>query len=269
MANKQIELLEKEIEKINNKESKVYFFVYDTKGAPNGSLAYIYEIAFQLKEMGYDVRMLQADKDFVGVESWLGEKYSNLPHFNIEKDITSVSASDVLIIPEIATSVMSKTKDLPCKRVVLIQNLSYLTDTIPMGASFSDLKINECITTSNRMADKIQKLFPYMRTSVIRPSIPDYFYTRKDEPRKPIVYIVSNDTKAVDSIIKPFYWKYPIYYLENQKPFQAVRDNALKLPVLWLRNQLLSFWMKLQVHLMPRPNMKLSRQFVTEVSPVL
>ena len=44
-----------EIDKIENKKNRIYFFVIDTKGAPSGSLEYIYNLALILKEDGYDV----------------------------------------------------------------------------------------------------------------------------------------------------------------------------------------------------------------------
>ena len=33
-----------EIDKIENKKNRIYFFVIDTKGAPSGSLEYIYNL---------------------------------------------------------------------------------------------------------------------------------------------------------------------------------------------------------------------------------
>ena len=53
----------------------------DTKGNASGSLAYIYELASGLQDMGYNVGMLHSEEDFVGVNEWLGEKYAELPHF--------------------------------------------------------------------------------------------------------------------------------------------------------------------------------------------
>ena len=50
MSNKKKRILENiktEIEKIDKKENRLYFFVIDTKGAPSGSLEYIYNLAFQ------------------------------------------------------------------------------------------------------------------------------------------------------------------------------------------------------------------------------
>ena len=63
-----IERINNEIEKINKKESNIYFFVLDTKGNPSGSLAYIYNLALLLHNEGYKVSMLyQEQEEFVGV----------------------------------------------------------------------------------------------------------------------------------------------------------------------------------------------------------
>ena len=100
--NKRVKELEEAIEKIENKESNLYFFVYDTKGVPAGSLAYIYETALYLYEKGYNVKMVHAEKeDFVGVRSWLGDKYADLPHFNNGTDKLTVGPADFIFIPEI------------------------------------------------------------------------------------------------------------------------------------------------------------------------
>jgi hypothetical protein len=207
---KNLKLIEKEIEKIKNKKNKILFFVMDSKGAPIGSLAYIYETAYQLKELGYNVLMLHSEKEFVGVESWLGEKYSSLPHENINKRETSVSPSDILFIPELFANIMTYTKNLPCKRVAILQNLEYLTEFIQPGVSWEDLKIRDCVVTSEKLAERVKAYFPSVQTYVVRPSIPHYF-KKSDEPKQLIINVVAREKSDTDAIIKPFYWLHPEY----------------------------------------------------------
>ena len=69
---KTIKNLKKELKKLEEKKFKIMFFIYDTKGVPSGSLTYIYQTAYTLKELGYNVQMLHTEKDFVGVGEWLG-----------------------------------------------------------------------------------------------------------------------------------------------------------------------------------------------------
>jgi hypothetical protein len=200
-----------EIDKIKNGESKILFFVVDTKGNPNGSLAYIYSLALLLKKEGYNVEMLYQEQDeFVGVRDWLGDEYADLPHEDISKGDVSVSASDILFIPELFSNIMMQTKKLPCKRVALLQTYDYVLEQMPMSAQWGDLGIMECLTDSEVNAGLIKELFPYVHTTVVDPFIGKDF-GKTSEPKKLIVNIVSKDQSNVSRIIKPFYWKYPIY----------------------------------------------------------
>ena len=240
MDNTVIEKIQNAIKEIDEKTFSVMFFVIDSKGAPVGSLAYIYETAYQLKEMGYNVKMLHAEDDFVGVDSWLGEKYSSLPHFNINpgKDYLDVSPADFLFIPEIYANVMSKTKELPCKRVAILQNFGYLTEVIPMGVSWDDLKIHDCITTSESLKNRLHDVFPDVSTRIVRPSIPEYF--KPSDTPKLMINVVAKNQSEMNSVIKPFFWKYPIYKwvafrnvanLERKEFANALREGFA---TLWL-----------------------------------
>ena len=131
MSDKDLKIIEninREVEKIDKKTNRVYFFVIDTKGVPSGSLEYIYKLAMILKDEGYDVSMLHTEDEFVGVGEWLGEAYAALPHYNVNKDETGTSPSDLLFIPEIFSQVMNQTKTLPCKRVAILQNYNYVVE---------------------------------------------------------------------------------------------------------------------------------------------
>lgn len=214
-----LENIEKELRKMDKNLFKCMFFVEDTKGVPSGSLAYIYETALKISKLGYKVEMLYAEKDFVGVGDWLGEDYANLPHFNTEKDKIDASPSDILFIPELYSNVMAQTKGLVCKRVVILQNFDKMVELIPAGASWEDLKIRDCVTTTDALAERIKDIFPYVRTRVVRPSIPDYF-KKTNEPKKLIVNIVAKDNTDMNLIVKPFMWKYPLY---NWVAFRNIR----------------------------------------------
>ena len=200
--------LDKEIKKIDAKKSKFMFYVIDTKGTPSGSLWYIYSIAHKISRMGYIVEMLHNENDFVGVKDWMGEEYANLPHFNIEKNNIDVSPSDILFIPELYSQVMFKTKGLPCKRVVILQNFNFLTEIIPYGTTWEDYGIRECIANTEFLSNRIKEVFPNTITHIVRPAIRNCF-KETEEPKKLIINYVSR-TKTADSIIKPFMWKYPM-----------------------------------------------------------
>lgn len=221
-TNNAISALEKEIEKITDKKNNLYFYVYDTKGTPSENLYYIYDIAKQAKDLGYTVKMLYSDKEFVGVEKWLGTEYSSLPHFNIEKDQVPITVSDFLFIPEINANVMAaikNKKEVLCKKVAILTSLRYLSDIMrPIGTTWEQLEISECIAMTNELAEGIKEIFPTVKTHVIRPRIHSEFKYNEDKPKPLIVNIISKTTEHANSIVNNLYWRF------RQYGFIAIRE---------------------------------------------
>lgn len=233
--NKMLEVVGNNIKQIKDKNFNVFFYVLDTQGNPSGSLEYIYQTALILKNQGYNVVMLHNQKDFVGVSSWLGDKYDVLPHRNVETENVEINASDFLFIPEIFTDVMSHTKKLPCKRIAIIQNYNYLSEFMPLGASFETMKINEAITTSTVQQEILHDYFPTLKTHVVAPSIGKVFRD-SDDARKLIINVVSRNQENIFRIMKPFYWKNPAYQwvsfrelrgLDHEQLSQAMREAPI------------------------------------------
>lgn len=213
MREEVLERINAELAKIDNKENKLFFFVIDTKGNPSGSLEYIYKLAYCANENGYDVTMLYQigkEEEFVGVSEWLGEKYSSLKHVSVSEGELSVSPSDILFIPEIFSNVMIQTKKLPCKRIAILQNYDYMVEQMPFSVQWGDLGIMECLTNTEANKTLLNDVFPYVNTTVVTPSIDNVFGTTS-EPKKMIVNIVAKNQSDVNRIVKPFYWKYPIF----------------------------------------------------------
>lgn len=204
------ERINEQISNIDNNKFTLYFYVVDTKGVPSGSLSYIYDIAIGLKNMGYNVGMMHNEEEFVGVEEWLGKQYSELPHYNIEKNQIEISPSDILFIPEVYSNVMTATRKLPCQRVAILQSFDKLTEFIPFGAGWGDLGIFKAITTTESNAKRLKKYFPYVKTGVIRPKLSNVF-NKTDDMKKLIVNIVSREPSDVNKIVKTFFWEYPMY----------------------------------------------------------
>ena len=207
---KVIENIEKEISKIDKKENRVFFFVVDTKGVASGSLEYIYNLALILKKEGYDVSMLHTEEEFVGVGAWLGEEYTSLPHYNVNNGDIGTSPSDVLFIPEIFSQVMNQTRNLPCKRVVILQNYDYVVEQMPYAAQWGDFGIMEGITNSDYQAAELNKAFPYVKLKKVRPFISKIFGTTI-APKKMVINVITKDQSDIKRIVKPFYWKYPFF----------------------------------------------------------
>lgn len=206
-----IERITKEIERIDKNENKIYFFVIDSAGSPSGSLEYIYKLAYLLKESGYNVAMLyQKEEEFIGVESWLGTKYSGLPHYDIGDEEVSVAPSDILFIPEIFANVMMQTRKLPCKRIAILQNYDYILEQMPVSAQWGDLGIMEAIVNTKMNEELLKDIFPYVKTKVIPPYI-DEMFVPTSKPKKMVINVITREQKTINRLIKPFYWKYPIY----------------------------------------------------------
>lgn len=237
--NEKIETLSTEIQKLKDKTFKVFFFVYSTKGVPSGSITYIYQTASYLKELGYNVQMLHTEEDFETPETWLTNiNISELPHINIQKEKIEVSASDFLFIPEIFADVMAKTKEMPCKRVAILQNYDFMTELIPVGASWETLKINECVTTSKTLGKRLNDVFKRVNTHVVRPCIDDIF-NEKDVEKKLIVNIVSKDQNDLNAIVKPFKWKYPMC---GFVPFRYVNGQDKETFAKLLKESAITVW---------------------------
>ena len=205
--------VKEEISKIDKKENNVFFFVLDTKGVPSGSLEYIYKLAKFALDGGYKVSMLyqeEKDEEFVGVLEWLGEEYANIEHHNINTNDVEITPSDILFIPEIFSNVMNQTKKLPCKRIALFQNYNFLVEQMPFAAQWGDFGILEAITNTERNKKLLSDIYPYVKTTVIPPSIDKCFGT-SNEPKKMVVNIVSANQSDINKIVKPFYWKYPTF----------------------------------------------------------
>jgi hypothetical protein len=171
-------------------------------------LEYIYNLALIAKEEGYDVNMLHTEEEFEGVGSWLGEEYSSLPHFNVNKGEVGTLPSDILFIPEIYSQVMNQTKNLPCKRVVILQNYDFVVEQMPYAAQWGDFGIMEGITNSDYQAAEINEVFPYVKLTKVTPYISKIFGSTI-EPKKMVINVVAKNQSNIKKIVKPFYWKYP------------------------------------------------------------
>jgi len=208
-----VERIDTEIKKIKDKKYKFMFFVMDTKGTPNGTLYYIYSMAKALKDSGKDVVMLHAEKDFVGVEGWLGHEYADIKHYNIETDGVKTSPADILFIPELYSNVMYKTGKMPCKRIVLMTNRDYMSEVIQAGAKWADYGIHDCIATSNALKQLVDTTQLGVNTTVVRPCIEESFSYGDGsiEPKKPFINIICDEEVDVKVIAKEFFWRYPAY----------------------------------------------------------
>lgn len=214
-----------EISKIEKKENHIYFFVFDTKGNPSGSLEYIYRLAKLVKDDGYNVTMLHQEEEFVGVEEWLGEEFASIQHENVASGDIAVSPSDILFIPEIFSQIMNKTKSLPCKRVAILQNYNWMLEQMPFSAKWNTFGINEAITNTELNYKRLKEVFSSVKTTVINPYISRKFHS-DSKPKNLVVNIVADDQADISKIVKPFYWKYPNFNWVSFKDLRGLPKEA-------------------------------------------
>lgn len=223
------------IEDIKNKNFTIYFFVIDSKNIPNSNMKYCYTLAYELKMLGYNVTMIYQlpneyskeelselnrkekpidnDRVFLGVEKWLGEKYSSLNHLNISINDWKIAPSDILFIPEVFSSLMFETykHKAPCKRYVILHNYNYVTEFIPLGVQWLNYGITDAVCITKAEEKLIKSVFPYVKTEVLNPYIDDCFRT-PIKPKNLIINIIAKDENEVNKIVKPFFWKYGKIY---------------------------------------------------------
>lgn len=200
--------MENSLQKLKNKESKMYFLVQDTGGAALASVCTIYQYVKYLREEGYEAYVLHEKTDYKGVADWLDEEYVNLPHANIESGDLKVGPQDFVIIPEIFGHVLEQLVKMPCTRIVLSQAYDYILETLNPGFGWMNYGVSQCITTSEEQANHIKTLFPSVVSTIIPISLPDYF-KKSDKPKKPIIAIHTRDQRDTMKIIKTFYLQNP------------------------------------------------------------
>jgi len=210
MNTEQIEKLERSINNMKEKKSRIYFIVQDTKGNAKASVRYIYQMAMALRKDGYNSIILHEKPEYYGVSEWLGEEYMTLEHRAIEGTSLEVSPDDLIIIPEIYGFIMDQITKLPCGKIVLSQAFDHVFETLQPGQTWSQLGFYKCITTSNKQKELIESVMRNVSVDVVEPAISDVF-VKNEFPPKTIVNIHTRDHRDTTNLIKTFYAKFPQY----------------------------------------------------------
>jgi hypothetical protein len=210
MNTEQIEKLERSINNMKEKKSRIYFITQDTKGNAKASVRYIYQMAMALRKDGYNSIILHEKPEYYGVSEWLGEEYMTLEHRAIEGTSLEVSPDDLIIIPEIYGFIMDQITKLPCGKIVLSQAFDHLFETLQPGQTWAQLGFYKCITTTNKQKELIESVMRNVSVDVVEPAISDVF-VKNEFPPKTIVNIHTRDHRDTTNLIKTFYAKFPQY----------------------------------------------------------
>jgi len=225
MSTVNYEKLERSINNMKEKLSRIYFMVQDTKGNAKSSVKYIYHMALTLKNNGYNAIILHEKPDYYGVSSWLDEEYmTKLEHRSIEGTSLEVSPDDLIIIPEIYGFVMDQITKLPCGKIVLSQAYDHIFETLQPGQSWPLLGFYKCITTTNKQKELIESVMRNVSVEVVEPFISENF-VKNQFPAKTIVNIHTRDHRDTTNFIKAFYVKFPQYRWITFRDLRGLSEN--------------------------------------------
>jgi len=237
MNTEQIEKLEKSINNMKEKKSRIYFIVQDTKGNAKASIRYIYQMAMALKKDGYNSIILHEKPEYYGVSDWLNEEYMTLEHRAIEGTSLEVSPDDLIIVPEIYGFIMDQITKLPCGKIVLSQAFDHVFETLQPGQTWGQLGFYKCITTSNKQKELIESVMRNVSIDVVEPAISDSF-VKNQFPPKTIINIHTRDHRDTTNLIKTFYAKFPQYRwitfrdlrgLSEEEFAEAMKDSFISI----------------------------------------
>ncbi len=231
MNTEQIEKLERSINNMKEKKSRIYFIVQDTKGNAKASVRYIYQMAMALRKDGYNSIILHEKPEYYGVSEWLGEEYMTLVHRAIEGTSLEVSPDDLIIVPEIYGFIMDQITKLPCGKIVLSQAYDHVFETLQPGQTWAQLGFYKCITTSNKQKELIESVMRNVSVEVIEPCISETFQ-KNEFPPKTIINIHTRDHRDTTNLIKTFYAKFPQYRWITFRDLRGLSEvefaNAMK-----------------------------------------
>lgn len=206
--NENIEKLNSALNRLEESKSIVYFLTYDTKNNARASVKYIYDLALTLNQNGIISKILVEDKNYTGVESWLGDKYKELEVVSIKDDKVEINIDDAIVVPEYYTNTLQQLSNIKCIKVLLVQQKEYIYENLPIGSRFSDFGFDRIITTTDASKTYLLEYFPESLVFVIPPIIEDVF-----EPSmsiiKPFIAISVRDRSIQRKIISEFYLKFP------------------------------------------------------------
>jgi len=206
--NENIEKINTALGRLEDSKSIVYFLTYDTKNNARASVKYIYDLALTLNQNGITSKILVEDSTYVGVESWLGDKYKELEVVSIKEDKVEINIDDTIVVPEYYTNTLQKLSNIKCIKVLLIQQREYIYENLPIGSRFSDFGFDKIITTTEQSKKYLMEYFPESLVFIVPPIIEDIF-SPSLLTLKPYVAISVRDRSIQRKIISEFYLKFP------------------------------------------------------------
>lgn len=242
----QIEKLKLSRLNLINKNFKVLFFIVEAE-LPSLAIYEIYNQVKVLREIGYDAQLLTDKKEYK-IPEFIDDDLKALPHITSEDNTFQITPEDFIIIPELFTNVMEQVKNLPCEKIVLLQNFENAMRSLTFGVKWLDFNIKNVLTTSEELKTLAQQTLANHQIfdiQVYNIGIPDYF-TKTERPKDCIVSYFARNPQEISKVVKMFYLKYPHFSFisfedlrgDGNNPYLTRKDFAKKLEksfaTLWL-----------------------------------
>ena len=157
-----IENLQISLNRMISKESVIYFLVYDTNNNPRASVKHIYDMALTLKETGFNAKILVENSTYHNVKEWMGDDYDVLEIVPIKESQVVIKLEDIIIIPEYYSNILPQLTQIKCVKIMLVQQVEYIFETLPIGTRWIDYGVTRCITTTESAKKYINTYFPDM-----------------------------------------------------------------------------------------------------------
>lgn len=207
-----VEKIRKSLENLNNKNFRILIFS-PSIGGPSGGIGVLYQHVKVLRELGYDAQILNEKDNSGNPEKWLGDKYQGLPHVSLESTKLQVSPEDFFIIPEGISPIMEQTRNLSCKRIILVQSWYYILNSLMPGSTWKDFGLRDCVVVTSTIKKYIENVFgeDNQNIKVCKQYIDDDIFYPSKKPQKPFIAISSRDQMQGLNLIKHFYLIFPQY----------------------------------------------------------
>lgn len=233
----QIEKLKQSRLNLINKNFKILFFVVEAE-LPSLAVYEIYNQVKILRELGYDAQLLTDKKDYK-IPEFIDDDLKALPHISTEGTTFQITPEDFIIIPELFSNVMEQVKNLPCEKIILLQNFENALRGLTMGLKWIDFNIKNVITTSEELKNLAKESLASIGNfdiQVYKIGIPDYF-TKTSKPKSPVITYFTRNPQDIAKVVKMFYLKYPHFSFisfedlrgDASTPFLTRKDFAKKL----------------------------------------
>ena len=216
-------MLETIFKQLGDKENRYIFYCPDIPYV-NNLVKLVYEIAFELKELGFQTMILHEINGFKC--KWLFEQdeYKHLREIEVEYIIKKKSSkskktrsqyafkpTDTLIVPDQFQEVMDNLADVKLmQKVILVSSHTGISALAP-ATDYSVLGVDNIIFVENKLREDYESLFKITPLRVDYP-INTNVFQRDNEPTQIYPAIaVSNigNNDMLQSIINVFHAKYP------------------------------------------------------------